>query len=259
MWWKSSRSRLVADDVINEQLSLELWQTPCVKFLFRNLSCVEELWERLQRDHALSHVCKHTNGWGRHHGRGDVETRKHKSTCGGTGVRFCHSATTTLCDCHSLLWVLFGVVCLLQALKLSSTVAISATKLVLGREQIAVRSSLQMYFTQSVCCLLFCEAFLTVYACSLRLSQAEWAFTCVPRSVGPVFANAERWLRLWESQKDQVKGMKTGDPLSSPFPMDVEDEDEFCKAACIVAQALFGQTCFEWENGVCAVRSKRKK
>ncbi len=39
--------------------------------------------------------------------------------------------------------------------------------------------------------------------------------------------------------------MKTGDPLSSPFPMDVEDEDEFCKAACIVAQALFAQTCFE--------------
>ncbi len=25
MWWKSSRSRLVADDVINEQISLELW------------------------------------------------------------------------------------------------------------------------------------------------------------------------------------------------------------------------------------------
>ncbi len=29
MWWKLSRSRLVADDVINEQISLELWQTPC--------------------------------------------------------------------------------------------------------------------------------------------------------------------------------------------------------------------------------------
>ncbi len=25
IWWKSSRSRLVADDVINEQISLELW------------------------------------------------------------------------------------------------------------------------------------------------------------------------------------------------------------------------------------------
>ncbi len=27
MWWKSSR--LVIDDVINEQISLELWQAPC--------------------------------------------------------------------------------------------------------------------------------------------------------------------------------------------------------------------------------------
>ncbi len=27
MWWKSVRSQLVADDVINEQISLELWQT----------------------------------------------------------------------------------------------------------------------------------------------------------------------------------------------------------------------------------------
>ncbi len=31
MWWKSSRSRLVADDVINEQISLKLWQTPCAQ------------------------------------------------------------------------------------------------------------------------------------------------------------------------------------------------------------------------------------
>ncbi len=38
MWWKSSRSRLVADDIINEQISLELWQTPCV-----------QLWNMTQR------------------------------------------------------------------------------------------------------------------------------------------------------------------------------------------------------------------
>ncbi len=31
MWWKSSRSRLVAVDVINEQISLKLWQTPCAQ------------------------------------------------------------------------------------------------------------------------------------------------------------------------------------------------------------------------------------
>ncbi len=38
MWWKSSRSRLVADDIINEQISLELWQTPCA-----------QLWNMRQR------------------------------------------------------------------------------------------------------------------------------------------------------------------------------------------------------------------
>ncbi len=38
MWWKSSRSRLVADDVINELISLELWQTPCA-----------QLWNMTQR------------------------------------------------------------------------------------------------------------------------------------------------------------------------------------------------------------------
>ncbi len=38
MWWKSSRSRLVADDVINEQISLEMWQTPCA-----------QLWNMTQR------------------------------------------------------------------------------------------------------------------------------------------------------------------------------------------------------------------
>ncbi len=38
MWWKSSRSWLVADDVINELISLELWQTPCA-----------QLWNMTQR------------------------------------------------------------------------------------------------------------------------------------------------------------------------------------------------------------------
>ncbi len=46
------------------------------------------LWESLQRDNALINVCNQTNGWARCHGQGDVETRKHKSMCGGTGVSF---------------------------------------------------------------------------------------------------------------------------------------------------------------------------
>ncbi len=90
----------------------------------------------------------------------------------------------------------------------------------------------------------------------------------VPRGAGPAFAEAERWLRSWESQMDQVEGTKTGEPLSSPFPIrsnarslgsearpavsspwregstlrlssseevDMEDVDEFCKAASIVS------------------------
>ncbi len=143
----------------------------------------------------------------------------------------CISATATLCvcvcvcvcACRSLLWVLFGVVCLSQALRISSTMAISATKLALGQEQIALQavcSSLRTNnlcwgYTQSVCCLL--ESRVSSVALSLRMLVGFlWggAFTCVPRGTGPAFAEAERWLRLWESQMDQVEGTKTGVPLS---------------------------------------------
>ncbi len=83
--------------------------------------------------------------------------------CGGTGVSFLSfSNRYSVCVCRSLLWVLFVVVCLSQALRISSTMAISAAKLALGREQIALQavcSSLQTSnlcwgYTQSVCCLL---------------------------------------------------------------------------------------------------------
>ncbi|KAI2657541.1 hypothetical protein H4Q32_008891 [Labeo rohita] len=40
------------------------------------------LGQCLQCDHALKHVCIQSNGKARHHRRGDVETRKLKSTCG---------------------------------------------------------------------------------------------------------------------------------------------------------------------------------
>ncbi len=39
MWWKSSRSRIVADDIINEQISLELWQTPCAQLWNMSQCC----------------------------------------------------------------------------------------------------------------------------------------------------------------------------------------------------------------------------
>ncbi len=39
MWWKLSRSRLVADDVINAQISLELRQTPCAQLWHMTAHC----------------------------------------------------------------------------------------------------------------------------------------------------------------------------------------------------------------------------
>ncbi len=63
-------------------------QLCCLIFPLQELELRRTLWERLQRDHALNHVCNQTNLWERRHRRGEVETRKHKSTCGGTGVSF---------------------------------------------------------------------------------------------------------------------------------------------------------------------------
>ncbi len=47
----------------------------------------------------------------------------------------------------------------------------------------------------------------------------EGDFTSVPRGAGPAFAEAEQRLRSWESQMDQVEGMKTGESLSFSFPI----------------------------------------
>ncbi len=45
----------------------------------------------------------------------------------------------------------------------------------------------------------------------------EGAFPGVPRGAGSTVAEAERRLGSWESQMDQVEGMKTVEPLSSSF------------------------------------------
>ncbi len=60
-------------------------------------------------------MCNQSNGRARRHGRGDVATRKLKSTCGGTGVSFLSFSKRSVCVCVSVtsrLWVFFGVVCL---------------------------------------------------------------------------------------------------------------------------------------------------
>ncbi len=58
----------------------------------------------------------------------------------------------------------------------------------------------------------------TLRACSRRRSLSKEpspAFLAVPARF-PVI-KAERWLRSWESQMDQVEGTKTGESLSSSF------------------------------------------
>ncbi len=47
----------------------------------------------------------------------------------------------------------------------------------------------------------------------------EGVFTSIPCGAGPASAEAERRLCSWESQMDQIEGMKTGEPLSSSFPI----------------------------------------
>ncbi len=47
----------------------------------------------------------------------------------------------------------------------------------------------------------------------------EGDFTGVPRGASPAFAEAEQRLHPWESQMDQVEGMKTGESPSSSFPI----------------------------------------
>ncbi len=59
-------------------------------------------------------------------------------------------------------------------------------------------------------------------ACMLR-SRGKTLFeegevTSVTCGTCPASAEVERWLCSWESQMDQMEGMKTGETLSSPFP-----------------------------------------
>ncbi len=55
--------------------------------------------------------------------------------------------------------------------------------------------------------------------CSPKALFEEGAFTSVLRGACPAFSKAERRLRSWESQMDQVEGMKMGGPLSSSSPI----------------------------------------
>ncbi len=64
-------------------------------------------------NHHYNHMWNQANGWAKHHGRGDVETRKDKRMCGGTGISFLSfNNRYSVCVCRSVLWVLVSVVCL---------------------------------------------------------------------------------------------------------------------------------------------------
>ncbi len=97
---------------------------------------------------------------------------------------FCHSATATLCVSVDLCCESYLVaVCLSQALRISSTMAISAVILALGREQIALQamcSSCKRIFsagdTHSLCVV------------CLRAEQAESAL----EGAAPAFAEKRR-------------------------------------------------------------------
>ncbi len=76
------------------------WSVPLQELELRRM-----LWECLQRDHALNNMCNQTNGWARHHGQCDVETRKHKSTFGGTDVSFLSFSKRSECQSYLVLSV----------------------------------------------------------------------------------------------------------------------------------------------------------
>ncbi len=157
---------------------------------------------------------------------------------------FCHSATATLCVsvdlcCESYL-VLFIPT---QSFKMSSNMSISTAKTKhLGKNRSHYRLCVPPYKrcisagdTHSLCvvCLgakhaesvleragcLHCERLLR---CALRLCSAifaERAFARIPRGAGPAAGEAERRLHSWGLQMDQVERMKTGEPLSFPYPI----------------------------------------
>ncbi len=64
-----------------------------------------------------------------------------------------------------------------------------------------------------------CERLPLRTLCSPKALFEEGDFASVPHGTGPAFAEAEQRLRSWESQMDQVEGMKTGESLSSSFPI----------------------------------------
>ncbi len=153
-----------------------------------------------------------------------------------------------MCVCRYLL-ELISVGCVSQTLRIRSTIAISAKVILAPGEsrshyRLCVppckRKAFSAGDTQSVCCLLESRASAalegadcpcvkkkekkeTLRARSRRRSLSKEpspAFLAVPARFAEI--KAERWLRSWESQMDQVEGMKTGESLSSFFSHQIQ-------------------------------------
>ncbi|KAI2665260.1 Transposon Ty3-G Gag-Pol polyprotein [Labeo rohita] len=77
---KVTRAQARAAPPLPRSMPVETTDSASCLFPFRNSSRVETLWERLQRDRALNHVCNQTNGRTKRHRRVTSLTRKHKST-----------------------------------------------------------------------------------------------------------------------------------------------------------------------------------
>ncbi|KAI2651994.1 Transposon Ty3-G Gag-Pol polyprotein [Labeo rohita] len=181
----------------------------------KNSSRVETLWERLQRDRALNHVCNQTNGRTKRHRRVTSLTRKHKSTCARTSMSKKSEKTKNVskpgfraCVPPCSRYISSGDTHALCVACLGAEHAASA----LERADCPHCDALRRIATH-------CDALpMRLLRSRKDLFSAEGSFISVPRGSGPSSAEAERRLHSWGSQLDLVEGMETGDPLSSASP-----------------------------------------
>ncbi len=166
---------------------------------------------------------------------GDVMTRRLKSTWGATlALAFCHSAKHCVCVRHDLCSVSLIYCCLLSY----NSSNIESSRMSKPRQrQRNVREKADhvtdcvflsaphyiKWDTQFVRGLIVSEA-CRVGSRGGRLSAlwvASTTYASLPESSlwgGSFHQGSSRWLCSWESQVDQMEGMKTGEPLSSSFP-----------------------------------------
>ncbi|KAI2644940.1 Transposon Ty3-G Gag-Pol polyprotein [Labeo rohita] len=137
------------------------------------------LGERLQREHALNHMCNQSNREARRHGRVTSRTRKLKSTCAGTGTQL-HSFSEALSGIHTACaWFAW---------------------------ERTTQSRLSRGPTARIASCLAC-----VLSAPGRLSLRREPSSAFLAGLAPQ-------LHSWGSQLDLLEGMETGEPLSPSSP-----------------------------------------